>query len=283
MGIQSRAGILLFISVLLLALSALLVNTIDMSGEPLFYYVVNSLFVSFGVFGIPSCLFIFQNNTYDFGLRSTKASVMLLSFLSGIFAFIIGSILSLICSQLFDSSKSSVFLPEPSFFSILVVCIVPALTEEIFFRGILLFSWRSLGKRASIILTSLFFALMHSRPDSLPAMFFIGCVLGEAAFLSCSVLPSMIMHFSYNLTSLLLCGTLDIANLTLESFFKFLPILFLLMLFSISAFIFTRSKLLLLFEKEEVTVLSSKRNRKHFLFPLIASSVLLAAINVLTF
>lgn len=92
-------------------------------------------------------------------------------------------------------------LPESGFALALYfigVCAVPAVLEELLLRGAvqtLLSRW---GAWFSIVVSSVVFALLHSDPAQMPALFFISVLLGLA--MHCIGSPGLgaAMHFAYN-------------------------------------------------------------------------------------
>jgi membrane protease YdiL (CAAX protease family) len=86
----------------------------------------------------------------------------------------------------------------------LAIVVVPAVSEELLFRGLLL---RALAARQSrvraLLLTSLLFGVFHLEPIALPYSFVAGLVLGAVALRTGSVLPSIALHAAFNAAPLL--------------------------------------------------------------------------------
>jgi len=82
--------------------------------------------------------------------------------------------------------------------AILVVALVPAICEELLFRGVVLNGLRSKGKWVAILLSALIFALMHNNIEQLPYTFALGVVLGYVVYQTGSIIPSVIMHACNN-------------------------------------------------------------------------------------
>jgi len=84
--------------------------------------------------------------------------------------------------------------------SFIVLAILPGVSEELFFRGILM---RFVDKRSRniifpIILSSLMFALMHSNVYGLPSIFLAGCLLGFIYYITGSLWCSIVAHIFFN-------------------------------------------------------------------------------------
>lgn len=82
---------------------------------------------------------------------------------------------------------------------ILLVCVFPAILEEIGFRG-LLQHWLQVAIKPwrAIVLSSFLFAVLHVSVISLPYLFFFSLALGWTKWKTKSLYPGMLMHFLHN-------------------------------------------------------------------------------------
>ena len=87
---------------------------------------------------------------------------------------------------------------------VLSLAIVPAVTEEIVFRGIIFADYRKCGFWCAAIATSLLFAFIHFDFVQFPIYFLDGLLLAWIVFLSGTVLSSIIAHVLYNVFVLFL-------------------------------------------------------------------------------
>ncbi len=88
---------------------------------------------------------------------------------------------------------------------ILVVSIVPAISEEAMFRGFVQRSFElKLKPYLAIFLTALFFSAYHFNPYGLIPLFILGAYFGFAAYKSKSLVIPMIMHFLNNFSAVIL-------------------------------------------------------------------------------
>jgi sodium transport system permease protein len=94
----------------------------------------------------------------------------------------------------------------PSIWSILLVlALVPAICEELAFRGFILSGLRHMGhKWAAIFATSVFFGATHGVLQQSLAAGVVGIVLGYLAVQTGSLLPSVLFHIVYNSLTLLM-------------------------------------------------------------------------------
>ena len=102
--------------------------------------------------------------------------------------------------------NSSINIPLSSFgyylLAILLIAILPAITEELVYRGMILNGLRKLGKWPAILLSSLAFCLMHGNIAQFPYTFLLGIVLGYIMFETSNLLLCIIIHFFNNATVL---------------------------------------------------------------------------------
>lgn len=102
-------------------------------------------------------------------------------------------------------------------FYVLNLTVVPAIFEEIAFRGVLMQSLRRFGDSFALLTSAILFALVHISPLSMPNAFLMGLVIGYFVLFTGSLYTGMIIHLVHNLFSLLISqlGHLDhsIANI----------------------------------------------------------------------
>ena len=102
----------------------------------------------------------------------------------------------------FGYKYTEITLPEFSAFNyaavIFTVCIIPAVTEEIAFRGVILSGIKGGGKIGSAIVVGFVFAVYHASPAQTIYQFAVGFLFSLLAFESGSVLPTVIVHFLNN-------------------------------------------------------------------------------------
>lgn len=82
---------------------------------------------------------------------------------------------------------------------ILAYAVLPALCEEFVFRGLLISEYEKRSTTAAILLSSLFFALLHLDIESFPSCFFAGLILAVTLYASRSLLAVMVVHFCNNM------------------------------------------------------------------------------------
>lgn len=80
----------------------------------------------------------------------------------------------------------------------LIVCLLPAVFEELLFRGLVLNGCKRLGDVFATLLCGALFCLYHHSPNQTPYQFILGCVFVLLAIKSGSIIPSVIFHFLNN-------------------------------------------------------------------------------------
>ncbi len=92
-------------------------------------------------------------------------------------------------------------------FLALVFCILPALIEELAFRGVILSSLMDVFRsRHAQVLTALLFAGAHLNPIGFPYLFLLGLFLGWLRLHSRSLPVPVLAHALHNATILLMAG-----------------------------------------------------------------------------
>lgn len=96
----------------------------------------------------------------------------------------------------FDGSAEAIILVSVAY------AVVPALCEEFFFRSILSAEYEEYGIGKALLMSSLFFGMVHYDLTKLPIYFFAGCVLFATMYATRSLIGSIIVHLLYNLFGL---------------------------------------------------------------------------------
>jgi membrane protease YdiL (CAAX protease family) len=83
-----------------------------------------------------------------------------------------------------------------------VLALLPALCEELLFRGILCTELDRRGGLRAVLVGSLLFALIHFDLANLPVYFYAGVLLTLTLYVTDSLIATMIIHALYNVASL---------------------------------------------------------------------------------
>lgn len=99
--------------------------------------------------------------------------------------------------------------------ALLVIAVVPAVMEEILFRGIILNNIEGdAGSLRTIFITGFLFSLYHGSVEQTIYQFICGCLFALLAIRSHSLTPSVIIHFINNALIIILyaCGAVDMSG-----------------------------------------------------------------------
>ena len=82
---------------------------------------------------------------------------------------------------------------------ILAYAVLPAICEEFVFRGMIISEYERRSSTAAIVLSSLFFALLHFDIARFPTYFFAGILLSLTLYASRSLIAVIVIHFCHNI------------------------------------------------------------------------------------
>ncbi len=82
---------------------------------------------------------------------------------------------------------------------ILAYAALPAVCEEFVFRGLLIAEYEKRSTTAAVLLSSLFFALLHFDIERFPVYFFAGLILAMTLYASRSLVAAIAVHFCHNM------------------------------------------------------------------------------------
>ncbi len=108
----------------------------------------------------------------------------------------------------FGYQPNEISLPSMDGFGLfgvlLAVAVLPALFEEIIFRGVLLSGLKAFGKAGAVLLCGGLFALYHQSPEQTAYQFCCGAAFALVAIRAGSIFPTVIAHFLNNAVIIIL-------------------------------------------------------------------------------
>ena len=142
-------------------------------------------------------------------LKPTRVGVLCAAMLLGILFYPLLALVGQLVMQVYPPSvelqqleKSIVAIVDsaPGIVAILlVVALVPAVCEELAFRGFILSGLESIrGKWTAVLLSSLFFGATHAVFQQSIMAFITGVILGLIALRTSSILPCILFHMTHN-------------------------------------------------------------------------------------
>ena len=145
----------------------------------------------------------------------------------------------------------------------ILVPLLPAIFEELLFRGIVMRGMAEKGVAFSIIGSALLFATMHGSVGMLIVQFFVGLVIAMVVTLTKNHIYGVVMHFVYNFSLSTILSLPDIAELiaphlkfTVSAFITLYGVVFLI----ISAFYFFKKFM----AKYKAEILGVKKQKTRF-------------------
>lgn len=175
---------------------------VDSSAYNRFNYALGGIAVAVAFF---ICFALFKNKNIGFANFSLKAGYIipvLLIFFGMYFGLgnLNGWFLQLIEKLGYKVSQAneSFFTPSNFVFLTVFVAILPAIFEELVFRGIILKGLKSSGEIKAVIISSLAFSLYHLTPEKTLYQFFAGVIFAVIALRTDSIVFTVIMHFLNN-------------------------------------------------------------------------------------
>ena len=158
----------------------------------------------------------------------------------------------------FGYEDKGVLLPSMDGFGfvgvMLTVAVLPALFEEIVFRGILLDGLKSFGKWGAALICGALFAIYHQNPAQTIYQFCCGVAFALVALRAGSILPTVLSHFLNNAFILILtkCGVEEFVS----------PVKWII--FAVSAVCLILSLAWVLADKKQPQSQAEKQEKKRF-------------------
>lgn len=81
---------------------------------------------------------------------------------------------------------------------VLTMAVIPAITEEFLFRGVVIAEYETEGVPAAVLVSSLTFAMLHFSFVRLPAYIFCGLILAVVLYTTRSLFAAMLVHMLNN-------------------------------------------------------------------------------------
>lgn len=87
-------------------------------------------------------------------------------------------------------------------YAVVAAAIVPAVTEEFLFRGVVLSEYERNGTVVAVIMSALTFSFIHFNFERMPVYFFNGIILALVVYATRSLLAAVIVHGANNVLAL---------------------------------------------------------------------------------
>ena len=143
-----------------------------------------------------------QSEDFKIGIKLTRGGIYnLLPLIAPtvLLIFLISVLTSLIMTAL--GATDSVEIAENPWLALLLHAVLPAVLEEILFRYIPLKLMLPYSPKWAVILSALFFSLIHVNLFQIPYAFAAGVIFALVNIMTGSIIPSILLHFSNNAIS----------------------------------------------------------------------------------
>ena len=186
-----------------------------------------SLILYFLAFSVPFILAYFADRDDSdrsvkyFKLDALGTKTTLLVLFPSVFAVLSVSLITNLIIPATIGITNSANLGDSLVFALVYHAIFPAVMEEMLFRYLPLKLLSGYSRRGAVLLSAVFFAMVHRNVFSIPYAFVGGVIFMTLDIVTDSVLPSIIIHFINNLLSVLMIFFGD-NNVFAISFYSFL-------------------------------------------------------------
>ena len=225
-------------------------------------------------------------------------------------AFIVQPIMTFfsLISTFFFNNEIGAFITEitstPYILLLALVALLPAITEEITIRGIVLSGYDDKNKYVAAIITGLFFGILHLDPQQFLYATVLGFIMALAVRITNSIFASMIIHFIVNGTSVTMAKianyvtkALSVSNETTELTLKnilYSEKITLVIIYGSIAIIFAAISFAIIYALEKInskkkvedvgisTVACNNKNERIINIPFILSIILYIVIMIRT-
>lgn len=220
---SNKLGLIVFLYYTLLIIFSNIFNLLIIDTNPPFlqntntsikYEFISIFYASSATLISTIIYFVFSRNKFSDIIQIRK--IKLIHFFPVVFAGMAVSMIANFASDILAVNFSLFNLKNTVSFSnqtdnyndiiiyIISTAIIPTITEELIFRGILLGTLRKYGNNFAIITSSIIFAAIHGNISQIPFTFILGLVLAFSVCKTDSIFPAIIIHFMNNLYAVIL-------------------------------------------------------------------------------
>ncbi len=108
------------------------------------------------------------------------------------------NLFSLFFSTNYVSESSAQMLNNPLWLNLLVIAVIPAVVEELIYRGVVYHAYREKGVIMAILASGIVFGIMHRNLNQFCYALVLGCIFGILVEITGSIFASMVAHFVIN-------------------------------------------------------------------------------------
>lgn len=205
-AVHASPALLLVVFICSLGLNLIPDSMLGTGGE---VYIVTALLQLF-IIALPAVIFSrLRGSSYTKKLRLRLPSPGHAAFMIfALFLMFFGSsgINYLMYTIFPGSADSTAYDPSGGFtgglYLVLTMGIIPAITEEFLFRGVIVADYESCGVPAAVFMSSLTFAMLHFSLVRLPVYLFCGLILAVVLYTTRSLFATMLVHMLNNVATI---------------------------------------------------------------------------------
>ena len=134
-----------------------------------------------------------EKRVWPWTLLAAVVAVPFASALGGLWSHLIGALGGHVANDIAVPASFGEALLQ-----LAVYALLPAVCEELLFRGGLMSAWERRGRRRALIVQAVLFALFHESAQGFAVQFVMGLVLGKIVMDGGSVYAGMLFHGLYN-------------------------------------------------------------------------------------
>lgn len=127
------------------------------------------------------------------------------------------NLISMMFSTNFVSESSSQWSNNPFWMNLLIIAVIPAIVEELLFRGIFYHAYRERGVIIGALASGIVFGMMHMNFNQFCYAFVLGIIFSGLVEVTGSIFTSMVAHFVINGWNVLLLETQESAGKLAET------------------------------------------------------------------
>lgn len=274
---KTSSGIGYYIFAMILALNAvsvlLMVLAIIVDGSlknPAYLLLDNIASISsMFIIGLFYCLFsktqlndVFPLKKISLKMAAATVTISLaLALLANFFADLFVGGISLFGIKNYAEMDFEITNPVEIILNIIAISIIPALSEEFAFRGIILSKLRKYGDGFAVFISALLFGLLHGNIVQIPFAFIVGLGLAFVTIKTSSIIPAIITHFLNNLSSVII-SIIEENKLMNEEIADGFYYLFLIIVFILAVFISYKLSQKSFFKLKKYTLIPFKERVK---------------------
>lgn len=172
---------------------------------------------------IPSILYVVftkQNFKRAFSIKPMSLKNLLLLFVLTIVLQPSMGLLAAISSLIFPNDVSSFIMQMnemPLIISLFIVAIVPAICEEIAFRGAFASGYQNVDIKRAVFMNGLMFGFLHLNGQQFLYAFVMGILLAYIVYITGSIFSSMFVHFIFNGSQVILSRIVSLSPTDVET------------------------------------------------------------------